>query len=222
MYRHLTTFLSALVLMIICMSPMFTLIGLTLEDVPDPIEPSSNDLWNCLSEFQESSSLYDMLSENGWIDEEFVTFLDFDYILVMADQICTMNPNVRLSLVLATIAKESRFDAYCEHKGAKGLMQLTEIIIRSRMLPFIEQGHTISEDDIFDVRLNLATGVDYLNYILEETNGDEAYALMWYSQGPKSASKDYIDNFYTSDYALDIITLANQIESYLITSGRVE
>lgn len=213
MNNHLTTYCVAAALLIICFFPIFSQLAYASEEIR---EPSSSDLWNCLSEFQESSALYDMLSEEGWINDDYVTFLDFDYILVMADQICTMNPNVRLSLVLAMIAKESRFDTYCEYNGARGLMQLMMPTAREYMQPFVEEGHEVCEEDCFDVRLNLAAGIDYINYILGVTEGDEAYALMWYNQGPKSASRDYVDNGYTSDYALDIKTLANKIEPYLL------
>lgn len=218
MNNNLTTYCVTVVLVLICMIPIFIPLANAAEEI---LEPSSNDLWNCLSEFQESSDLYDMLSSEGWINDDYVTFLDFDYILVMADQICTMNPNVRLELVLAMIAVESRFDAYAEHAGARGLMQLMMATAKNRMKPFVEEGHEICEDDCFDVRLNLATGIDYINYILDETGGDEAYALMWYNQGPISASKDYFDRLYISEYATTIKALADKIKPYLIT-GRVE
>lgn len=217
MNHNLTTFCISFAVILVFVIPIFSLIAFATEDIS---EPSSSDLWNCLSEFQESSDLYDMLSSEGWIDKD-VTFPDFDYILVMANQICTMNPNVRLSLVLAMIAKESRFNANDEYKGAKGLMQLTDIIVDSRMPSFLEEDRLIVDKDIFDIRLNLATGIDYINYILEETDGDEVYALMWYNQGPTSASRDYLDELYISDYASDIVQLADRIEPYLIT-GRVE
>lgn len=216
MNNHLTTYCVAIALLVIWMSPWFLTIAHATEEVT---EPSSNDLWNCLSEFQESNDLYDMLVSEGWIDKG-VTFSEFDYILVMADQICTMNPNVRLELVLAIIAVESRFDGECEYHNAKGLMQLTPVIVESRMPYFVEEGHLIVDADVFDIRLNLATGIDYINYILGETKGDEVYALMWYNQGPTSASRDYLDDLYISEYASDIVTLADRIKPYLIT-GRI-
>lgn len=216
MNHNLTTCVISFVLLLVFVAPIFSVIALAMEDIPEPLEPSSNDLWNCLSEFQESSNLYDMLSSEGWIDED-VTFIDFDYILVVANQLCTMNQNVRLSLALAMIAKESRFNSICEYKDARGLMQITSLIVSDRMPPFVEEGHEVTVEDAFDVRLNLATGIDYINYILEETKGDEAYALMWYNQGPKSASKDYLDRVCISEYAIDIVTLADKIEPYLIT-----
>lgn len=220
MNNHLTVFCISVVIVLFFAIPIFSIIASATEDINDPFDPSSCDLWNCLSEFQESSELYDMLVSNGWIDKD-VTFQDFDYILVMSNQICTMNPHVRLSLVLAMIAVESRFDSKTEYNGAKGLMQLMRGTVNSYMPPFLEEGHTITDDDIFDIRLNLATGIDYINYILRETKGDEIYALMWYNQGPKSASKDYIDKLYISDYADKIVCLADSIEPYLL-SGRLD
>lgn len=203
-------FIPILVCFFLC--PIFDSIA---KAVGESYNPSSNDLWNCLQEFQESSNLYDMLSDNGWIEND-VTFKEFDYILVMTDQICSMNQNVRLSLVLAMIAVESRFDSTTEYLGARGLMQLMRGTAESRMPAFLEDGHIITEDDMFDTRLNLATGIDYINYILEETKGNEAYALMWYNQGPKSGSRDYLDKGIISKYASSIISLANDIEPYLI------
>ncbi len=217
MKDYLTTITSTVIFAIIA-SLVLSTISYAWDD--DYAEPSSNDLWNCLSEFQQSSDLYDMLSSKGWIDKD-VTFPDFDYILVMADQICTMNPNVRLELVLAMIAKESRFNPRCEYNGARGLMQITMATAGDYMEPFVEEGHDNCEEDCFDIRLNLAACIDYVNSILGLTKGDEAYALMRYNQGPKSASRDYIDNGYTSEYALDVITLADTIKPYL-TTGRVD
>lgn len=217
MNSNLTTYIVSFVLLIFCMGPVFSVIALATEAISDPLEPSSNDLWNCLSEFQQSSGLYNMLLSNGWIKKD-VTFSDFDYILVLSDQICTMNPNVRLSLILAMIAVESRFDAEDEYYGACGLMQITHSI-SNRMEPFVEEGHVVCEDDMFDIRLNLAAGIDYINYILEETDGDEAYALMWYNQGPISASEDYLEKSMVSDYAASILSLTHEIEPYLTTGG---
>lgn len=183
----------------------------------DSLQPSSDDLWNVDIDYPKAWLLYTYLSEDGWIEEN-VTYEEFDYIFVLTSQLSAMT-EVRLPLAIAQIAKESRFDRYAEYKKAYGYFQLMPIYQQARMEKFVENDHVFSLDDFYNPRLNIATGLDYMNYILSETGGDEAYALMWFNQGPTSASIDYLDKLYVSSYAKDILELADHIELYLFEEG---
>lgn len=208
---NFTTNVVSFILMLFIMSPIFSTIAIATDDVD--CGSKFEMLWNNLSEFQQSSNLYGMLTEDGLMYSE-TTFKDFDYILVMVDQICTMYPNVRPELVLSIIAKESRFNPNDKYDGARGLMQLM-MCHKIRMEQFVEANHIVTKDDFYDVRLNLATGIDYFSELLTNTDGDETYALMCYNQGPTSARKSYIDNDIVSNYARSILNLADNIKPYL-------
>lgn len=163
------------------------------------------DLYNYLEEFSNSHSLYDYLKENGWIREE-VTFDEFDYILVLTQQL-TADSNVRHSLLLAQIAVESRFYQYDVYDHAYGYMQLMPIYHSKRMEKFVEDGHLVDLDDFYDPRLNIATGIDYMEELLEESGGYETIALTKYNQGYYRGA--------TNNYAKKIFDLSYEIESFL-------
>lgn len=189
--------------------------ALALELACEKAYPSSDDLWSVDTEFVYSHDLYEFLLKRGAIKSS-VTFDEFDYIFVLTNQICGLYLRVDTPLALAMISCESGFDRNCESSaGAKGLMQLLTIIHSKRMSQFVENDHEISLEDFFDPRLNVATGVDYMNYILSETKGDLHYALMWYNQGPIPASKDYLDNHVVSGYAKAVSSLANDIRTFM-------
>lgn len=172
------------------------------------------DLWYDDVEYVDSKYIYDKLKEDGWIKDG-VAFSDFDYILVLTRQLCGLTRNVDSCLALAMIAVESRFDIFTQSDSARGLMQLIPLYHSDRMEQFVEEGHLVDLDDFFNPRLNIMTGLDYMDYILDETNGNEEYALMWYNQGALSASRTYKDKGITSDYALTIVCLADRIEQLI-------
>lgn len=174
----------------------------------------SDDLWNVDRSKDESFYLYNYLSEEGLIADG-VSYGDFDYICVLTEQLCTMTDHVTPDVALAMIAIESNFDTNAKTGSARGLMQLIPIYHSTRMNQFVESTHQIDLDDFFVPRLNIMTGLDYLDYILEETKDDLPYALMWYNQGPVSASKDYLDNLRVSSYAKRVIGLAKDIKTFL-------
>lgn len=177
-------------------------------------KPSADDLWNVARDLNSSFFLYEYLSDEGMIARG-VTFGEFDYICVLTQQLCTMTKNVEPELALAMIAVESNFDKDCKTGRARGLMQLIPIYQSKRMELFVEKGHQIDLDDFFNPRLNIMTGLDYMDYILYETNGDVNYALMWYNQGPTSASRDYLDKFHISSYAKKVTSLSTHIKTFL-------
>lgn len=203
--------LCVITLSVFLMVPLLSTIAESCEDV---FPPDSSDLWNTVTEFKNSMDIYETLKDDGWISEE-VSFKDFDYILVLTQQLSRMYENVSTELILAMIAKESNFNPSAYFRGAYGCMQLKPIYHQKRMEQFLEEDHIFSTDDFYDIRLNIVTGMDYINYILTETNGDVVYALMWYNQGPTSASKDYLDDNHISDYAHDIVNLAAKLRPYL-------
>lgn len=174
-------------------------------------QQSSEDLWTLVDTKREAQSIYNYLMDCGRLSEN-VSFKDFEYIFVLTEQLCTMTEDVPLELALAMIAIESGFDATATNNSARGLMQLIPLHHSKRMEDFVDSGHQIDLDDFYDPRLNIATGLDYMDYILDETDGDVAYALMWYNQGPTSASKEYLDNLHISSYAKEVMFLSKEIE----------
>lgn len=207
--------LCAIALSVFLMLPLLSTIA---ESCEEACPPDSSDLWNTAPEFNNSLDIYEMLKEDGWINES-VSFRDFDYILVLTQQLSGMYENVSSELILAMIAQESRFNTNAYFLGAYGLMQLLPIYQQNRMEQFVEEEHVFTTDDFYNPRLNIVTGMDYVSYILGETKGDVAYALMWYNQGPTSASQDYVDKNRISDYAHNIINLAAKLRPYLEEGG---
>lgn len=174
-------------------------------------KPDVYDLWSVDNERDNSFFVYTYLVNEGLVSDS-VDFDEFDYISVLAQQLSGMSKNVKPELVLAMIAVESNFDMYNRTGRAYGLMQLIPLYHSSRMEQYVESGHQIDLDDFFNPRLNIMTGIDYLDYILDETDGDVEYALMWYNQGPESASKAYLDNLYVSSYAKKVASLSTEIK----------
>lgn len=200
--------LTAIFFCLLLLIPVLSMVAVA-SDESMPVSPS--DLWYDDIEYIDSKYIYDELRKEGWINSD-VSFNDFDYILVLTRQLSGLTRNVESSLALAMIAVESRFDVNAKNDSARGLMQLIPIYHQDRMEQFVEEGHLVDLDDFFNPRLNIMTGLDYMDYILEETRGNEEYALMWYNQGALSASRTYKDKGITSDYATTIISLADHID----------
>lgn len=177
-------------------------------------KPDVYDLWTVNRQQSDSFALYSYLQEDGLIATG-VSFGEFDYICVLTQQLCSMTKNVHPDLALAMIAVESNFDTNAKTGSARGLMQIIPIYHTKRMENYVEAGHQVDLDDFFDPRLNIMTGLDYMDYLLDETDGDTIYALMWYNQGATSASKDYLDNLRVSAYAKKVMGLIKDIETFL-------
>lgn len=159
----------------------------------------------------------DYLQVNGWVDER-VDEDDLDYILQLTVHLASYYDNIPSSLAIATIAQESEFYAKDEYEGAKGLMQLLPSYHRERLIQCLEEDERYSDELFFDPRLNVMTGLDYLHQLLDEVNGDVAYALMCYNQGPSSAYKTYVKNGVTSNYAQSIMKLSEDLDELLLGS----
>lgn len=154
------------------------------------------------------------LIDNGWVDER-VTKDDLDYITQLAVHLSSYHKNISPALALATIAQESKFYKYDEYEGALGLMQLLPSYHTDRLVQCLEDDERYSQDLFYDPRLNIMTGLDYLNQLVNECNGDIPYALMCYNQGPESAYRTYKKAGIISDYAKQIIKLSEEVDELL-------
>lgn len=200
---------------ILVLSIIFTFsMVVVIANACDRVTPLSEDLWTSFDEGYDRFALYKEMMEDGWIKTD-VTYEEFDYITVLAKQLQSFYPNVRYSVIVSMIAMESRFDQHATNDKAIGLMQLTPHIYKNRGVDFFEEVKEIEADDAYDIRFNLAVGIDYFSYILDEVDGDEAYALMWYNQGPISAADSYVNKGRVSTYAKTIIELADKLDDYL-------
>lgn len=174
------------------------------------------DLWNidAFREHLRQRRTLNYLRNNGWV-KDYVDDDELDYILVLTDHLSTYYDNIDPVLIIAQIAVESRFDPNAYNNGARGLMQLLPMYHEDRLVQFIEEDEKYSRDLFYDKRLNIITGIDYMSYILNEVNGDETYALMWYNQGPVSACNDYEQNGRESRYAKDILLLRDNLSEII-------
>lgn len=174
------------------------------------------DLWNidAFREHLQQRRTLNYLRDNGWV-KDYVDDDELDYILVLTGHLSTYYDNIDPALIVAQIAVESRFDANAYNNGARGLMQLLPMYHQDRLIQFIEEDERYSRDLFYDERLNIITGMDYMSYILKETDGDETYALMWYNQGALSACADYERNGIESMYAKDILSLRDELANLI-------
>jgi hypothetical protein len=86
--------------------------------------------------------------------------------------------NVPPSLALAVAKVESDFQAHVESsKGARGVMQI---------MPATGTGEWgVSPDELWDPRLNVRLGIDYLGQLIERYDGNWEFALSFYNGGSK-------------------------------------
>lgn len=174
---------------------------------------SSDEYMNYIFDTGTSKKVYSYLKQEGYVKDS-VDWEDFDTIYVLTRQICE-ELDVKPSLILAMIAQESNFDKDAKNQSAVGLMQLIPLYTEDRMEKYLEEGVKPNLDHFYTPRYNIVTGVDYMSYILGETNGDVSYALMWYNQGAVSAFEDHINNGYTSYYANNVQRLAKEIQNII-------
>ena len=89
-----------------------------------------------------------------------------------------LNSNVPPSLALAVAKVESDFQAHVESsKGARGVMQIMPSTGRS------EWG--VDPDELWDPRLNVRLGIDYLEHLIDRYDGNWEFALSFYNGGSK-------------------------------------
>ncbi len=99
-------------------------------------------------------------------------------------------------LVYAVIKTESNFkkDAL-SHKGAKGLMQVTD----DTASWCIEKFKLSVSDDIYDEKSNITIGCAYLSYLMEHFSGELTSVIAAYNAGQGNVSKWLLDERYSND-----------------------
>lgn len=174
------------------------------------LEPDVYDLWTTLDEFERVSSLRNFL-----VDKDFayggVSINELDYILVLVQQ-CSNEffPNVPTSLVLSVISIESGFrkNLYGLNDDI-GLMQIIEKFHRERIQKYLYDENV----DLYDLRLNVMVGMDYLNELLDEFDNDIPTALTAYNMGPDKANRMRSEG-RVSLYAQDVIERMEAIDLF--------
>lgn len=168
------------------------------------------DLWNTIEEFEATSSLRKLIVDENWAYED-ISMADLDYILVLTQQ-CSREffPDVPTSLVLALISMESSFHSDLEgFSNDCGLMQVIPNYHRERIEKYIYDGKV----DIFDPRLNIMVGMDYLDELLTWSNGNRQLAVMAYNIGPGKAYLLYNEG-WRSGYSEEVLRRADIIEDF--------
>ena len=177
-------------------------------------EPHHEDiygLWNTLNEFEEVSSLRSLLLEKDWINED-VPIDELDYILVLTRQ-CSEEffPTVPTSLVLSMISMESSFRKdLIGFSQDTGLMQIIPKYHQDRIEKYIYEENV----DLYDPRLNVMVGMDYLEELIDWADGDIELAVMAYNMGPLRARVLYLKGVKTS-YAKNVLKRMDVIDTFL-------
>lgn len=152
------------------------------------------------------------LKTNGYVVNS-VEDSELKEIIKLTLNISTEFDYIPSTLALSLIANESGFDRYCHsNAGAKGLCQIIPKYHEERLMMYVEDDDVYDPDLFFNSKLNVQTGLDYLSCILEETEGDITFALMWYNQGPQSAYDDYVEKGISSTYSQKVIALSEELE----------
>ena len=109
---------------------------------------------------------------------------------------CCREYSLDKNLVYAIIKTESNFkkDAL-SHKGAKGLMQVTDDTAKW----CIEKFNLSVSDDVYDERSNITIGCAYLSYLMEHFSGEISSAVAAYNAGQGNVSKWLSDKRYSDD-----------------------
>lgn len=109
--------------------------------------------------------------------------------------------------IIAQIEKESSCRAYiCNPRtGCAGLMQIYEKWHVDRM-------DRLGVTDLLDGKQNILVGIDYMAELLKRCDGDYIHALMCYNMGGSNADPKFKNGEY-SDYAIDIVTRAEQLRT---------
>lgn len=174
-------------------------------------EPDIYDLWSTSQEFEKVSSLRTFLLEKDWINEN-VSINELDYILVLTQQ-CSKEffPSIPTPLVLAVISVESGFNKdLTGFSNDTGLMQIIPKYHRDRIDRYLYDENV----DLYDPRVNIMVGMDYLQEIIDWAEGDFEKTLMAYNMGYSRA--DRLSSIgHTSNYAKEVLRRMNEISSFL-------
>lgn len=174
---------------------LLTMIALMPIVLAKPYEADIYDLWNNLEEFEQSNSLRKFLIEKDWAFNT-VAADELDYILVLTQQCSTdFFDDVPASLALAVISVESGFDKNLTgFSNDTGLMQVIPKFHHDRIKKYIYDENV----DLYDPRLNVMVGMDYLQELLEWSNGDIQLAVMAYNMGQANALRYHNSGRVTS------------------------
>lgn len=114
------------------------------------------------------------------------------------EYVCECYPKVSPSLVKSVIMSESSYNSNAKNGNHIGLMQISTKY-------HSERARRLGVTDFYDPASNVLLGTDYLNELLEQTNGDVAWALMIYNMGFKEAYR-LQQNGQISSYASNILS----------------
>lgn len=190
---------------------VLTLLALTPMALASTYERDVYDQWNTIDEFETSLSLRKFLIEKEWIDEA-VPIEELDYVLVLTRQ-CSEEffPAIPTSLVLAIISVESGFNRdLTGFSDDTGLMQVILKWHRERVEKYIYDENV----DLYDPRLNIMVGMDFLDELLNWARGDIERTVMAYNMGQLRADR-MANNHRLTGYAKEVLSRMNAIESFL-------
>lgn len=107
-----------------------------------------------------------------------------DYINDYVELICESYSNVTPELVESVILSESGYNPKAKNGNHVGLMQVSTKWHKDR-------ASNLGVKDLYDPYGNILVGVNYLDELIAQTDGDVAWALMIYNMGHKKAYKLY-------------------------------
>jgi soluble lytic murein transglycosylase len=123
---------------------------------------------------------------------------------------------VPADLIAAVIYEESKFQDQTSSAGARGLMQITPDTADT--IETLSGGETFVYEDLADPDLNIRYGTFYLDYLLDQYDGDVVAALAAYNAGQGNVDKwggsemtlDDIEFPETYEYVQDVLERRQQ------------
>lgn len=112
--------------------------------------------------------------------------------------ICESYWNVTPELVESVILSESSYNPKAKNGNHVGLMQVSTKWHKDR-------ASNLGVEDLYDPYGNILVGVNYLDELIAQTDGDVAWALMIYNMGHKKAYELYSQGIISS-YASTILS----------------
>lgn len=112
--------------------------------------------------------------------------------------ICESYSNVTPELVESVILSESSYNPKAKNGNHVGLMQVSTKWHKDR-------ASNLGVEDLYDPYGNILVGVNYLDELIAQTDGDVAWALMIYNMGHKKAYELYSQGIISS-YASTILS----------------
>lgn len=177
----------------------------------ETLNPDIYDQWNSLDEFENTRDLRNFLIEKNWISDE-VDIVDLDYILVLVQQ-CSKEffPAIPTALVLSIISIESGFRKdITGFSNDSGLMQIIPRFHKERIEKYLYDENV----DIYDPRVNIMVGMDYLDELLNWARGDLERTIMAYNMGHQEADR-FANVGRITVYAQEVTERMNEIQKFL-------